>query len=268
MYSIDYYYNITNRIKCKHKRTYTNIFFDNISIEKMLSDERTKINGNDDFMIIIQQEDDFSRIFFTVGCDVDLANFFAKILFRDDTYVLEIVGRERGMEQLVSSLETASWEKYAVLNRWRTNAILLYPPRKCEASLKIATQCNTDVIMELMNHTFDKYISHLPTKSYLQHLIRKGLVFLAEVNKEIVGIICLETIGDHGKYLYQIMSDKKYREMGIAEELAKYAFGHYSEDTIFTSWVDCKNIASCSLHNKLGFKPDGLATWVFLNKRK
>lgn len=269
MISLNEYNKTINLIKQKHRKIITNIFLDNNELVEILNNQKTKITFNDDYFIIFQAEQNFKRVFFCFGFEVDFPEILKNIILttdNKDNYIFELVDREKNINKISAIFEKSSFKKFAELKRLRTNKILLINFNNKDIKFKIADESMTDNILELLYDTFDEYVSHLPNRQHLLNLIKSKLVFLAFKEDTIVGIICLENVGNNGKYLYQIMVDKKFRGQGIAKKLASYAFEKYKNDSLFISWVESNNTSSIALHHELGFKEDGLITVVFKNK--
>lgn len=269
MFNLDEYNKIINLIKQKHRKIITNIFLENNELIEVLNNQKTKIDFNDDYFIIFKSEQNFERVFFCFGFEVDFPEILKNIILATDNknnYIFELVDREKNIDKLSAIFEKSSFNKFAELKRLRTNKILLINFSDKDIKFKIADESMTENILDLLYNTFDEYVSHLPDRQYLLNLIKSKLVFLAFKEDNIVGIICLENVGNNGKYLYQIMVDKKFRGQGIAKKLASYAFEKYQGNALFISWVESNNVNSMKLHHELGFKEDGLVTVVFKNK--
>lgn len=269
MFSLNEYNKIINLIKQKHRKIITNIFLDNNELLEILNNQKTKIAFNDDYFIIFQAEQNFKRIYFAFGFEVDFPEILKNIILtadNKDDYIFELIDRDKNIDNILAIFEKSIFVKFAELKRLRTNKISLIDFNDNDIKFQIADESMVDIILELLYNTFDAYVSHLPYRHQLMNLIKSKLVFTAVKNNTIAGVICLENIGKNGKYLYQIMVNKKFRGQGIAKKLASYAFEKYKNDSLFISWVECNNVNSMTLHHELGFKEDGLVTVVFKNK--
>ena len=273
MLSLNEYNKIINLIKQKHRKIITNIFLDNNALLEILNNQKTNIAYNDDYFIIFQAEQNFKRIYFAFGYEIDFPEILKNIILttdNKDNYIFELVDRDKNIDKVSAIFEKSIFVKFAELKRLRTNKILLINFNnndvKNDVEFKIADESMVNVILELLYNTFNAYVSHLPNREQLKNLIKSKLVFIAVKNNTIAGVICLENIGKNGKYLYQIMVDEKFRGQGISKKLASYAFEKYKNDSLFISWVESNNASSIALHHELGFKEDGLITVVFKNK--
>lgn len=269
MFNLNDYTKKVNLIKQKHKKVVTNIFFNNIELLKILSSQETNINYSEDYFIIFKQEQNFYRMFFTFGLDVDFAKILKDYVIEgknNNSYIFELIDRETTINNLSAIFKNSGFIKYAELKRLRANKISIVNFEDNNLEIKFADENMVDDILELLYKTFDVYVSHLPNKLQLIDLIKNKLVFVAIKKDNIAGVICLENVGNNGKYLYQIMIDKKFRGQGISKKLASYAFEKYKDSSLFTSWVECNNNSSMVLHHELGFKEDGLVTVVFKNE--
>lgn len=64
----------------------------------------------------------------------------------------------------------------------------------------------------------------------------------------------IENMPDKVAYIWEVVTDKKYRGKGIATKLMKYVINKYKGYSIF-SCIDLSNAFSLRLHEKNGFVP-------------
>ena len=113
MFSLDEYNKIINLIKQKHRKIITNIFLDNNELVEILNNQKTKITFNDDYFIIFQAEQNFKRVFFCFGFEVDFPEILKNIILTTDNknnYIFELVDREKNIDKLSAVFEKSSFE--------------------------------------------------------------------------------------------------------------------------------------------------------------
>lgn len=105
----------------------------------------------------------------------------------------------------------------------------------------------------------NKMIGSYFTKDLFKDLLayNKGLYFIAEDNKKIIGSIFASQDGGYHGYMYKLAVDSKYRRRGIATKLLKIAINKL-RDRLKVDWlfahIKKKNLSSLRLFKSLGFK--------------
>lgn len=176
--------------------------------------------------------------------------------------IVDCVGREERVEAVSQALCGAGFAPYTRLVRLRGGRIPYRPVP--EGFARPARPEHTDKILDMLNGTFDPFVSHLPSREKLRSLIGEGLVYCVLKDGEIAAVECLERIGNHGIYIYQGVVEKKYRGLGFGGQLLQYSLNQYPDSLTFTTWVEEGNTGPIRKHQGNGMTFDGLRDAVLI----
>lgn len=270
MFQLDDYYQNLNLLKEKHKKLITNNFLNRKDLGIYSKQESSTLFFGFDSLVLLCEDNGVRRMYFNSCC-------FDKLLLAIEEFrehencdiVFEYISKETISPDIIRRFDLENIKSYAILNKWQSIEINLKNQSDDDMLVfNIARSKDLDEIQELFLNSFDKFISHLPNNEFLKKLITRELVFCCWCGEKIVGVICFDSIGTNGLYLYQVAIEPSVKGKGIGWKLAQFAYRKFKYYKIFTSWVDERNIISEKLHIKLGFKKMPLKTMVFLIKSK
>lgn len=269
MFDVDRFYRQINGLKLKNKRLYSNCFFSYEDIKNIANENNSSFYIFEKSIFLFSYEDNFYRMYFYVSDLEQFKNIKNYLENIEAPVVVEIIGRRNQIENIIASFVDVGFSIYDVLSQWRSNNIICDDFVRICGNIRFQTAVieDTKEINNLLINSFDKYVSHLPNIQTIQNLIDKEQVYLAKDDDNIVSLILLESIGKFGKYLYQIVTQEKYKGKHIGWNLAKFAYSHYKDNNNFTSWVQDNNAASAYLHSKLGMVKSDLKTIVLIYKK-
>ncbi|HCJ09050.1 MAG TPA: hypothetical protein DHV96_12040, partial [Lachnospiraceae bacterium] len=120
----------------------------------------------------------------------------------------------------------------------------------------------------LLYGSFDAKVSCLPSKEELMELIDKKWTLKICINNEIAGVLLFEDFGKKS-YARVLCVKEEYRNNVIGYSLfAKYINMHINNIHLFYLWVDRDNREVLSLHDKFGYREDGLIDNIYIRKDK
>lgn len=173
--------------------------------------------------------------------------------------VIDIVWKEDKVIEQKLILTDGGLRLFAEYSRWSTNKIehlLDEFPISCD--VKRASMEDTSRIYKIIYDEFEPLTDHLPSVDKVRTLINDNLVFCAQYNNDIIGVVCIENLGKKSKYVYIDVVVPKYKNTGVGICMLQYAFKTFPNDTLYTSWTDNRNKASNRMHKFFGFTRDGL----------
>lgn len=176
--------------------------------------------------------------------------------------IVDCVGKQEQVHAVSQALCGAGFAPYTRLVRLRSSKIPYVPVP--EGLIQSARPEYADRILEMLNGTFDPYVSHLPSREKLLDLIHDDLVYCILKDGEIAAVECLEKIGSHGIYIYQGVVEKEYRGSGFGGQLLQFSLNQYQDSLTFTTWVEEGNMGPIRKHQKNGMTFDGLQDAVLI----
>ena len=119
-------------------------------------------------------------------------------------------------------------------------------------------------ILKILNDQFDLMADHIPDEAEISELIKNQQVLVIKINDTLAGTLLFE---DTGKRSYAralcVAPDFQNSIVGYSL-LADYFFRHDTAKTrLFYLWVDEANINVKKLHDRFGYRYDGLNNFIF-----
>jgi len=217
--------------------------------------------GSDDESIVFRDEDtDFFRLYFySIGLK-SLPSLIKGVTI--SPMVVDYISKEPPGE-IERIFFEAGFEKYAVLQRMINNNL-----RRLQRvePLLFAEEEEWRMVMEKLNTGLDKYTGHFPQKEELVNLIRNKRILVTRKNNEITGLIMYK-ITEKKCNFNQWYSAKDNDPMDGANLLVNmYALLDEMGIRSGFMWVNEKNTPVIKIHQRFGFKPNGLKDYVYLKK--
>lgn len=219
-----------------------------------LIEENEFIVRNNSIFIMVNQNS-FYRFYFFINDYEELKNlnnFFA--LYRKPI-VLEIISNM----QIDDNIYTKSgFEPYKIYSRYRTDK-----KNKNFDSVKIANIEDTEDISTLINETFDPLSDYIPSNDELKNLILNKEVFIVKVDDKLAGVSIFEK-RDKNYYFRLSCVHQKHRPGLIGYMLASTS---PQDGSNYSTWIDDNNIEAIKLNTFLGYKPDGVKNYIFVQNK-
>ena len=129
---------------------------------------------------------------------------------------------------------------------------------------QFATLDNLNEIKNLLDSQFDLMADHIPTDIELAALIQRQQVLIIPINGVIAGTLLFEDIGKRS-YASALCVSPDYQNSFVGYSLlADYFIRHDMDKTrLFYLWVDEANVSVKKLHDRFGYRFDGLNNYIF-----
>jgi L-amino acid N-acyltransferase YncA len=210
--------------------------------------------------VFIDKDMDFSRLYFYSICLNSLSDLIKKITIAP--VIADYITKEP-LGELENIFLGAGFEKYAVLLRMINNSLRRF--HKVEP-LHFAEEKEWPAVLEKLNEGLDKYTGHFPQKEELAGLIRDKRILVTRKNNEITGLLMYQIAGKKCNF-NQWYSARGNDPMEGANLLINlYALLDEKGIRSGFMWVNENNIPVMKIHQRFGFKPDGLADYIYLKK--
>lgn len=265
MFSIQVLYSALERVR-KCPEFQTNCFFLHPKLAALSQLEEAQIRISDGFVVLTYPERNFQRLYFwTANCQtIPAICRAAQDLLESDVMVMDLVGKAAVVQRGARYFEAQGMERYALLSRYQATELHTVPEKAVRCTCSLVPAADVEKILPLLEEKLDPYVSHLPTVSYLYELQKQGLLYGCYIDRELVGVVCLESRGKWGCYVYQIAITKKEQRKGLFTILQNYVISHNRECRHWSIWIDDTNAGSIRGNEKTGMKKDGMQEMVFL----
>lgn len=262
MFNIDELFSQVNRLKAKGK-VLSNNFMDRSVIEYFSAQDESILTYNEDAIALICCDNGIARLYFYIS-SLEAAPRLRELLEQVPLrpVVVDCVGRQEHVDSLSRILCSEGFSLYTRMGRLRGQKTIICPDMGCVEKDVYAELKDTDEIFEGLKEIFDPFVSHLPSRDHLMHLIEQKLVYRLKAGGKVVAVICMELVGKNGIYCYQGYVSPNQRGKGYGRRIYQIAVHYSRRCRPFTTWVEDSNTQVLKMWNQFGFLPDGLRNIV------
>lgn len=133
-------------------------------------------------------------------------------------------------------------------------------------TVREAGQSEISTVLELLNRHYDRRTAYIPTREDLCRDIENGNVVLALAGETPVGVLHM-TKNRAATELRHVAVEPDHRGKGLAGAMAARYQSRHVVPT-YQLWVAQDNGPALRLYEKLGFKPDGWTSTVWMSEQK
>lgn len=136
--------------------------------------------------------------------------------------------------------------------------------REFHAEKSVLSACKNDIekIREIFINVFDPVAERIPSNKQLSDYIERNQILVIKKGDEICGCAIIET-QKKTMLLKHIVTNPKFRKMGIATKLLNHAFFLAKDCIRFILWVKKDNYAAIKMYEKFGYKTEDLVNLTF-----
>lgn len=247
----------------KSREYYSNAFFSATQIDDLLCSEKVSFTCEDDLILIFEEDRNLLRVFFYAENDESIKKIKSNIPAGTKTVVIDIVGRDKEIENKANKLSDAGFCVYSKFLRMVCKQPIM-PKSFGVERIDLATQEDVAIINDLLWQEFDPIFAHLPTIAELQKAVEKKQITLIREQKDIAGFAFFEDLSPKSSVLRYFVVNSKYRGQNIGGALLYDKFSKSQSDTVFTLWVGSYNKTQF-LYQKFNFRYDGLVDYILTN---
>lgn len=233
------------------------------ALTEFAGQEASTLAYNEGAIALLCEDVGVTRLHFYLSSP-EAAPALAELLERDRRrpVIVDCVGKREQVDSVSRLLCAAGFEPYTRMLRLRGSKVPYAPVP--EGLVQPARPEDADRILEMLNETFDPFVSHLPGRKKLLGLIEDGLVYCILKDGRIAAVECLERIGRRGIYIYQGVVEKEYRGSGFGGILLQFCLNQYRDSLTFTTWVEEGNGGPLRRHQQNGMTFDGLQDAILI----
>ena len=139
-------------------------------------------------------------------------------------------------------------------------------------NLSFRTMCDTEYaklsdvtdINSLLVSQFDLMCDHIPDIDELTRLVNEQKILKISINNKIAGVLLFDDFGKRS-YARALCVDPEYQNSFVGYSLLADYFKKHDEDKtrLFYLWVDEANDSVKKLHDRFGYKVDGMKNYIF-----
>jgi hypothetical protein len=211
-----------------------------------------------DSLVLLVPERDFRRLYFVTRDPADLSRVVAGRPVQADVIVTHI--HKLDETDLRDAVLSADFAPYAEYRRMTMRTL---PPARPAAEAQFAAAEDAEGIDALLHATFDRFTDHLPEREQLLERIAKREVLVRRANGRISGFVIFVIDGAVANFNYLFSDrDDPLTTMVLLHQLYAVLRARGIERGFL--WSNVRNAAVIRLHERFGWKADGLRASYYL----
>lgn len=237
----------------KSRPKYTNLFVNYNDFINILDNSNFFIRK--DSIFIIKKYPDFNKFYYFLNDYKNLNNLNDFFNLYKKPVVIELISNTQTYEDIYTQI---GFKPYKIYSRYRTNN-----KNKNFDIVKLANIEDIEDISTLINETFDPLSDYIPSNDELIKLILREEVYIIRIDNELAGVSIFEK-RDKNYYFRLSCVHQKHRPGLIGYMLASTSPQNGSN---YSTWIDDNNIEAIKLNTFLGYKPDGVKNYIFVQNK-
>ncbi len=239
-------------------RVLTNSTLTRPILEVILSDIHTQVFSEDDFLVLLTEEDALRRIYLFALEEGDWSHLDSCLSLNksEKPIVADIVARGESAQKLIEKMKMCGFYHYDRFVRMTcadptitgTNHNIPVETAKCTDAVEIR---------KLLFDTFDFLSAHIPTIDELTTSIQKGEIDIIRDSGKIAGLTFFEPLAPHLTCLRYFLVAPEFQKKGMGKTLLKKEFDTKKTSMNYHLWISVHN-STTLLYQKIGFVLDGL----------
>jgi GNAT superfamily N-acetyltransferase len=222
------------------------------------------VNGATLFM---RKDRDFWHLYFCAASSEALQRALAACLvLRSEPVVVDLVGKETALSDLVALFEFAGFRRYNRLFRMsRTVPPAVAPAATPDSRVVAAGKTDCQPILDLLLRSFDCRAEQIPMLYEIEAAVEAGQIRVAHCACALAGLLFFETQGLTSTLRYWLVAPE-FRTYRLGSALMNHYFAEHPTARRFLLWVLADNHNAISKYEHYGFAPDGLVDTVLANE--
>ena len=214
-----------------------------------------------------RRDRDFWHLFF---CAADVATLQREIAalptLKRERVVIDLVGSETSLGDLLSAVDSAGFRRYAQLLRLARAGQPGQPQASLDGTEVVwADQTDRQAIIDLLECSFDRYADQLPMPYEIEAAIAARQIQVVKCEGALAALLFFETQGFTSTIRYWVVAER-FRSQRFGSALMRHYFAAQSAVRRFILWVTADNETAGLKYRHYGYNPDGLIDLVLVNE--
>lgn len=249
----------------KGKR-YSNCFIPITTLQSKIDSLEIIAYYNSDIVYLVEKKEKYIQVYFYCKDSNDIydnVKLLNEIVNKYKDVVISIIASRESKITYVDMFKNIGFILYNTHVRKSVNINEQKNYRELLDTL-YATDQDKECIESLLHSSFDYKTSFLPSSEELSTLLNQQSIIKIDINNELAGLLIFEDT-KYKSYARILCIKEKYRNNVLGYSLfAKYFNMHVNTTKQFYLWVDEDNKNVVGLHNKFGYKEDGIENYIFV----
>jgi hypothetical protein len=264
--SVSQVFDVIQRVKAEAPAFCTNFFPDRRKLEPWVNRGELLVETQNGAAFFFRRDRDFQRLYFCAASTASLRQALVdRPVLKSKPMVVDLVGNQGGLDELLASLEAVGFRRYAQLQRMTQRG-----PREelqpiGEGQVVSAEPADSQAILSLIENSFDRYAEQLPTLEEIEEAVQNRQILVVKREGTIGGLLFYETQGFTSMVRYWLAA-KPFRAFHLGSALMRHYLATQRAVRRFVLWVIVDNADAVQKYRHYGFLPDGLVDYVLANE--
>jgi hypothetical protein len=185
---------------------------------------------------------------------------------KSEPLVLDLIGNEVGLEEILRVLEGAGFRRYSRLVRLgRAAAPVSQDSAPGEHAVTVASKADRDSVLDLINRSFDPYADQIPGAQEIELALQNAQILAVKPEGRLAALLYFETQGFTSTVRYWVVAES-FRSHRFGAALIRHYFAMHAAVRRFVLWVTAANENAIQKYAHYGYAPDGLVDHVLVNQ--
>jgi ribosomal protein S18 acetylase RimI-like enzyme len=232
--------------------------------------EHSELTGEDvrdGTALFFRRDRDFWHLYFCAASPSALKQELASLKDpANERMVVDLVGNETTLHELLTILEKAGFRRYSKLQRMaRAHSADLPASANDDASVEFALSSDRQAIADLLESSFDRYADQLPVLHEIDAAISNRQMLAIKCDDTLAAVLFYETQGMTSTIRYWAVADR-FRTRRFGAALMRYYLQAHAAVRRFVLWVVSTNENAVQKYQHYGYAADGLIDHVLANQ--
>jgi hypothetical protein len=189
-------------------------------------------------------------------------------MLKNEPLVLDLVGKEPALAEMVGLFEDAGFRLYNRLFRMARTMPMLNPSIEAAPDSRVVVADKTDCqpILDLLLRSFDCRAEQIPMLYEIEAAVEAGQIRVARCADTMAGLLFFETQGMTSTLRYWLVASE-FRSQRFGSGLMHRYFAEHPAVQRFLLWVIASNTNAIGKYEHYGFASEGLVDYVLANEK-
>jgi ribosomal protein S18 acetylase RimI-like enzyme len=251
----------------RSKSCINNAYFTGQQLLDLLQKDTVTTYHEDGLLAIIETEDQLVRLYFYAGDSEKLSLLNNVSPNSEKPIVVDIIGKHEKITEMVSIIEErTSLFLYNTYLRMICKEPVFKELKGDSSIVEYADPDDATDIYNIYTSTFDILTDHFPSFEVFQDAIGRKEIIVARLDNRIVGFHHYKNHSEKYLELKAEVISPEYRGQHLDSALWKFINEHCNNGTIFMLWHYESNKIADYLHQRYGFRYDGIVDYILVRK--
>lgn len=221
----------------------------------------------EDTTLFLRKDRGFWHLHFCAPSPASLQRAVAALsMLRTEPVVVDLVGQELALGELLGRFESAGFRRYNRLFRMARLVPSAPPPAAApDSRVVLAGQADCQPILDLLLRSFDCRAEQIPMLYEIETAVAASQIWVARCGGALAGLLFFETQGLTSTLRYWLIAPE-FRAQRFGSSLMQRYFAEHPAVRRFLLWVVAANANAIAKYDHYGFAPDGLVDHVLANE--